>query len=128
MKDFRQLNVWEKAHHLTLAIYETTRAFPPDERFGIISQMRRCSSSIAANIAEGCGRSGDGEFHRFLQTAMGSASELDYHLLLSRDLHYLADKDYDRLQKMVQEVKSMLAAPTAQGPVKTSCLSLIANC
>jgi four helix bundle protein len=110
VKDFRQLTVWEKAHQLTLAVYEATRGFPTDERYGETSQIRRCSASIAANIAEGCGRSGDGEFHRFLQTAMGSAVELDYHLLLCRDLHYLDGATYSRLEEKVVEVKSMLAA------------------
>ena len=91
MKDFRRLDVWQKAHRLTLEVYRLTKSFPLDERFGLTSQMRRCSASIAANIAEGCGRGSNAEFHRFLQMAMGSASELEYHLLLSRDLGYLAE-------------------------------------
>ena len=110
MKDFRQLTVWSKAHALTLDCYRTTLRFPSDERFGLISQIRRCSASIGANIAEGCGRFGDGDFQRFLQNAMGSASELDYHLLLARDLGYLSETDYKRPQKAVLEVKSMLAS------------------
>ena len=110
MKDFRQLTVWERAHQMTLACYKVTASFPDTERYGLISQIRRCSASIGANIAEGCGRFGDGDFQRFLQTAMGSASELDYHLLLSRDLGYLAAADHQRLQAAVLEVKSMLAS------------------
>jgi|SRR5579864_4154096 len=86
MKDFRDLKVWEKAHQLTLAIYRLTATFPREERFGLTSQVRRCSASIGANIAEGCGKRGNAEFQRFLQIASGSASELDYHLLLSHDL------------------------------------------
>ena len=82
MKSFRDLQVWEKAHRLTLAVYSSTMEFPRDEQYGLTSQIRRASSSIAANIAEGCGRSGDGELRRFLEIAMGSASELEYHLLL----------------------------------------------
>jgi len=109
MKDFRQLKVWEKAHALTLEIYKTTVAFPSDERFRLTSQMRRCSSSIGANIAEGCGRSSDGDFCRFLEIAMGSVTELDYHLLLARDLGYLKVDGYEFLQPLVHEVKSMLA-------------------
>jgi four helix bundle protein len=77
MKDFRNLEVWKLAHQLTLAAYRETRSFPTDERFGLTSQIRRAASSIPANIAEGCGRRGDAEFHRFLQMAMGSASELE---------------------------------------------------
>jgi four helix bundle protein len=109
MKDFRQLKVWEKAHTLTLEIYKATVSFPSDERFGLTSQMRRCSSSIGANIAEGCGRSTDGDFCRFLEIAMGSVTELDYHLLLAPDLGYLNARGYELLQPRVFEVKSMLA-------------------
>ena len=109
MKDFRQLKVWEKAHALTLEIYKATSVFPADERFGLTSQMRRCSSSIGANIAEGCGRSSDGDFCRFLEIAMGSVTELDYHLLLALDLGYLNISVHELLQPRVHEVKSMLA-------------------
>ena len=112
MKDFRDLKVWEKAHALVLACYEATGNFPKQEMFGLISQIRRAGSSIPANIAEGCGRRGNGEFHRFLQIAMGSASELEYHLLLSRDLKFLNPVDYDRLALQVTETKRMLAALT----------------
>jgi four helix bundle protein len=109
MKDFRQLKVWDKAHQLTLAAYRSTQGFPSDERFGLTSQIRRCCASIPANIAEGCGRVSDGDFQRFLQIAMGSASELDYHLLLARDLGYLTKSAYDDLAAQLHEVKSMLA-------------------
>src|SRR5215467_9126349 len=109
MKDFRDLKVWEKAHALALACYQITASFPKQEIFGIVSQIRRSGSSIAANIAEGCGRGGNAEFQRFLHMAMGSASELEYHLLLSRDLHFLENEHHDRTQSQVVEVKRMLA-------------------
>ncbi len=89
MKDFRHLKVWQKSHELTLAVYKATSLFPPDELYGLRSQIRRSCASIPANIAEGCGRNADGDFARFLQIAMGSASELEYHLLLVRDLNLL---------------------------------------
>jgi four helix bundle protein len=110
MKDFRDLKVWEKAHALALACYEVTVAFPKQEMFGLVSQIRRSGASIPANIAEGCGRRGNGEFHRFLQMAMGSASELEYHLLLSRDLKFMDSPKYDQIIVQVTEVKRMLAA------------------
>ena len=94
MKDFRDLEVWRHSHRLTLDVYRESKNFPMDERFGLTSQIRRCAASIPANIAEGCGRRGDGEFHRFLPIAMGSASELDYHLLLAKDLEYLGHTAY----------------------------------
>ena len=94
MRDFKDLVVWEKAHGLTLELYAVTRTFPKEELYGITSQIRRSAASIGANLAEGCGRRGDGEFGRFLLIAMGSASELTYHLLLARDLHLLKEADY----------------------------------
>ena len=110
MRDFRELKVWVKAHQLTLAAYETTTVFPRDELYGLTSQIRRSCVSIPANIAEGCGRGGDGEFGRFLQIAMGSASELEYHLLLASDLKFLDGSDYERLATEVTEVKRMLTS------------------
>jgi four helix bundle protein len=110
MKDFRDLRVWERVHALTLEIYRITLAFPRYELYGLTSQIRRCSVSIGANIAEGCGKRGNNEFQRYLQIASGSASELDYHLLLSRDLGLLSDGDYRNLSKSLSEVRKMLNA------------------
>jgi four helix bundle protein len=90
MRDFRELKVWEKAHRLTLSVYSATKAFPKDELYGLTSQVRRAASSVPANLAEGCGRETDAEFVRFCQVAFGSANELEYHLLLSKDLGYRA--------------------------------------
>jgi len=109
VKDFRSLKVWEKAHHLTLEAYQATGPFPREEQYGLTSQIRRASASISANIAEGCGRGSDAELGRFLLIAMGSASELEYHLLLARDLGFLAEQSHDRLHADVTEVKRMLA-------------------
>ncbi|MCG8449657.1 MAG: four helix bundle protein [Pirellulales bacterium] len=110
MKDFRDLQVWQKAHLVTLDIYQSTQSFPSDERYGLTSQLRRSSASVAANIAEGCGRGSDSDFRRFLQMAMGSASEAEYHLLLAKDLHLIADEPYQTLTKQIQEIKRMLAS------------------
>jgi len=109
MKDFRDLQVWAKSHALTLTVYRATSSFPKEELYGLTSQMRRSSASIPANIAEGCGRRGNGEFHRFLQISTGSASELEYHILLACDLGLLTQDDYASLTAEVQEVKKMLA-------------------
>jgi four helix bundle protein len=110
MKDFRNLKTWEKAHKLTLDVYRATVQFPKEELYGLTSQMRRCSASIAANIAEGCGKRGNNEFHRFLQIASGSASELDYHFLLARDLHYLRNEEYRQLFQDLLELRKMLTS------------------
>ena len=100
--------MWEKAHQLTLAVYQVTTQFPKEELYGLTSQVRRACASIPANIAEGCGRNGDAELARFLQIAMGSASELDYHLLLARDLKFIEIKDYEPLATDLSEVRRML--------------------
>ncbi len=110
MKDFRNLQVWEKAHVLTLDIYKATASFPREELYGLTSQIRRSSASVPTNIAEGCGRSGDAELARFMQISMGSASELEYQLLLAHDLNYLDDELYIQLHENVTEVKRMLTS------------------
>jgi four helix bundle protein len=110
MKSFRELLVWQKAHELTLNVYAMSHGFPREELYGLTSQIRRASVSVAANIAEGCGRPGDGELRRFLEMAMGSASELEYHLLLARDLQMLDPAMHERLNESACEVKRMLAA------------------
>ena len=99
---------WEKAHLLTLAIYKTTANFPKDELYGLTSQVRRASTSIPANIAEGCGRGSENEMARYLQISMGSASELEYHLLLAHDLGYISTDQYSGLSSELIEVKRML--------------------
>ena len=110
MRDFRDLKVWEKAYGLTLAAYRATKEFPREERFGLTSQVRRAAASIVANIAEGCGRDGEAELARFCQIAMGSASELECELMLTRDLGFLKSDDYERLTSDVIEVKRMLTS------------------
>lgn len=110
MKNFRDLKVWEKAHKLTLEVYRSTKEFPREELYGITSQIRRASGSIPANIAEGCGRGSDADLARFLQMAMGSACEVEYHALLARDLNMLNEDNYNRINDQVCEVKRMLAS------------------
>lgn len=110
MKDFKDLKVWHKAYRLSLAIYEVSRAFPREEIYGLTSQLRRSAVSVGANIAEGCGRRSDGELVRFLQIARGSASEIEHHLLLAKDLKFLPAKAYLELEKQLQEVQRMLTS------------------
>ncbi|MGB8990485.1 MAG: four helix bundle protein [Desulfobaccales bacterium] len=108
MQDFKNLKVWQKGHGLTLEIYRTTETFPGNELYGLTSQMRRSCVSIPANIAEGCGRNSDPEFARFLTISMGSAAELEYHLLLARDLGFITQANYEKLDKDTTEIKQML--------------------
>ena len=109
MQDFTKLIVWEKAHQLVLGVYRATENFPRDERFGITAQLRRAACSVAANLAEGCGRRGAAELARFADIAMGSASEVEYYLLLARDLRLLPPASWSLLAKDTSEVKRMLA-------------------
>jgi four helix bundle protein len=98
-----------KAHELTVHIYERTRSFPREEIYGLTSQMRRAAGSIGANIAEGCGRRSDGEMKRFVQIARGSASELEQHLLLAKDLKFLNEVEFGDFERQTHEVQRMLA-------------------
>ena len=110
MKDFRELQVWQKAHALTLKVYRAAKTFPHEERYELARQVRRSTASIAANLAEGCGRSTDGDLARFADISLGSASETEYHLILSRDLGYLAERPFNELISEVTEGKRMLTA------------------
>ncbi|MFZ0537759.1 MAG: four helix bundle protein [Candidatus Sulfotelmatobacter sp.] len=110
MRNYKDLRVWEEAHRLTLAICTVTQGFPKDERFGLTSQVRRSSASIAANLAEGSGRRSDGEMARFIQIAMGSGAELSYHLLLARDLGFLKNEEYADFNSAIDRVMRMLSA------------------
>lgn len=114
MRDFRKLNVWSRAHQLTLVLYGATKSFPKDELYGLTAQIRRSASSIGANLAEGCGRKGDREFGPFLYIALGSASELEYHLVLAADLGYLDEPTSIRAGRDVVEVKRMLSGLIAK--------------
>jgi len=108
MKDFRQLKVWEKAHLLALAVYPITARFPREKTYGLTAQIRRAASSIPSNIAEGCGRDGDAELARFCIIARGSATELEYQLLLARDLTLLTPTTTNNSPQQTIQIKRML--------------------
>lgn len=110
MKDFRQLQVWQKAHQLALTIYRLSASFPRDEIYGLTAQIRRAAISIPSNLAEGCGREGDTELARFCVLARGSASELEYQLLLAHDLKLIPSDIYPSLAEQAVEIKRMLTA------------------
>jgi len=118
MQDFKKLLVWQRGHKFALQIYGVTKTFPAEEKFGIISQMRRAALSIPTNIAEGCGRESNKELHRFLTIAMGSANEIQYLLLFVTDLEYLNGKNFEELNSEITEIKKMLSS--FQRKVKSS--------
>jgi len=103
-----ELDVFKKAHLLTLELYKATIRFPKEEKFGLISQIRRSSSSIASNLMEGSHRINRREFRQFVGIANGSAGELKYHLFLSKDLGYINDEEFNRFILILNEICKML--------------------
>ena len=108
MQNYKNLDVWQKAHILTVDVYKITMNSPKEELYGLTSQIRRACVSIPANIAEGCGREGDTEFGRFLKISLGSANELEYYFTLTRDLKFIDNTIFEGLFSKVNEVKGML--------------------
>ncbi|MEO6837083.1 MAG: four helix bundle protein [Ginsengibacter sp.] len=108
MRNFRNLSIWLKSHLFTLKIYSITKKYPKEEVFGLISQMRRSASSIPTNIAEGCGRNSNPDFKRFLTIASGSSSELEYQLILSKDLEYISEPVFKELETNLIEIRKMI--------------------
>ncbi len=103
------LTVFKRAHALTLGIYKITNQFPNEERFGIVSQMRRAASSIPSNLMEGAHRSNKGEYRQLVGITRGSAGEVKYHLLLAKDLEYLSKQQYETFKIEIDEISKMLS-------------------
>ena len=110
MRDFTKLDIWKRSHALCLNIYLITKGYPKDELFGLVSQMRRSSSSVPTKIAEGCGRGTDPQTHRFFDYAIGSLTELEYQLILSHDLTYIDKTTYLKLRDETVEIRKMTIA------------------
>jgi four helix bundle protein len=110
VKDFRKLKVWEKSHLLALQVYKATTQFPNSELYGLTNQLRRAAVSVPSNIAEGVGRGSDADMRRFLQIAFGSASEIEYQLLLAFELKFLNSEQHTLLNQDITEVKKMLSS------------------
>ena len=109
MRDYKKYDIWKLSHLLTLEVYKITESFPKEEIFGLTSQIRRASSSIGINIVEGCGRGSDEDFKRFLRNASGSAFEVEYILLLSKDLNYISEDKFLELTPKVEELKMKIS-------------------
>ena len=114
MQDFRKLIVWQKAHALALDVFAISSACAKPPYFALQNQMLKAAVSVPANLAEGAGRTGDREFRRFVRIALGSASELEYHLLLARDLGLIPGATHDRVSAAAAEVKRMLSGLVAR--------------
>jgi four helix bundle protein len=110
LKTYKELIVWQKAVQLVKIIYQQSVAFPPEEKFGLCSQMRRCAVSIPSNIAEGYGRNSTTEYIRFLNIAMGSLFELETQMTIALDLEFINKTSYDIIELLVDEIERMLSA------------------
>lgn len=110
MQDFRKVRVWQAARELTVVVYRVTAGYPRQEQYGLTSQMRRSALSIGANLAEGCGRGTDKDLKRFVQVAFGSSLELLHHLIISADLGFLTETEFQRVEERLVSVRKMLAA------------------
>jgi four helix bundle protein len=108
MGDFRKLEVWQRARRLAASVYRQTALLPTTERYGLTSQMRRATVSVAANVAEGCGRKGDIELRRFLRISLGSLAELECELVLAEDLKLLQSTGVRPLVAEIGEIRAML--------------------
>ncbi len=108
MRDFKKYDIWKLSHDLTLEIYKVSKDFPKEEIYGIVSQIRRASASIPTNISEGCGRNSDADFNRFLTIALGSASETEYLLILSKDLNYINENTIEKLNSDINLIKQKI--------------------
>jgi len=108
MRDFRKYDVWKLSHEFVLEIYTVTKDFPKHEIYGITNQIRRAAASVPTNISEGCGRSSDAEFSRFIHIASGSATEVEYLIQLAYDLRYLEEKFYLDFSKKINLIKMKL--------------------
>ncbi|MBZ9629084.1 four helix bundle protein [Psychroflexus sp. CAK1W] len=108
MRNFKNYDIWKLSHQLTLDIYSVTKDFPNSEKYQIISQMQRAAYSIPSNISEGCGRKSDKDFNRFLQIALGSAHELEYFVLLSKDLNFINEETYTILDEKINNLKKRI--------------------
>jgi len=109
METFKGLVVWQKSHNLVLEIYNITKKFPDEERFGLVSQLRRAIASVPTNIVEGFKRKGKREFSHFLNLADSSLEETKYHLILCKDLNYLENNKYLNLNLKCEEIGRMLS-------------------
>ena len=108
MHRFRQMKIWQRSISLAEEIYKITNSFPDNEKFGLVSQLRRCAISIASNIAEGAGRESDKQFRYFLQVSMGSCNELQTQLELSRRFNFIESELADRVQEETLSIYRMM--------------------
>ena len=109
MKDFKKLKVWQRGIEMVIGVYKSSKSFPKEELYGLTSQMRSSAISVPSNIAEGSGRNSDKDFNRFLDISLGSSFELETQLIITHELKYLPDNEFDELTNKVQEEQKMIS-------------------
>lgn len=122
MHNYKELNVWKKSVDLAVKVYEETASFPSEEKYGLISQVRKCSVSVPSNIAEGSGRSTDKDFNNFLSYSYGSSCELETQLIISNRVGLLEDEKFEKLNNDIQDIQKMLFS--LKGSLNSSSSSL----
>ena len=108
MRDFKKYDIWKLSHLLTIEVFKLTETFPNSEKYNLVSQMQRAAYSIPSNFSEGCGRDSDKDFNRFLQICLGSAHELEYFFILTKDLNYINQENYESLNDQINIIKKKL--------------------
>lgn len=108
--NFKKLVIWKKSLELVFETYRLTKNFPSDERFGLISQLNRCSVSIPSNIAEGTSKSSEKHFKTFLETALGSAFEWETQIIIAKGLNYITEEKFKELEKNINDIQKMISS------------------
>ena len=108
MRNFKKYDVWRLSHELVLKVYKITSNFPESEKYQLITRMERAAYSIPSNSSKGCGRDSEKDFNKFVQICLGSANELDYFFILSRDLSLIDSDTYEKLSTEINEIKKKL--------------------
>jgi four helix bundle protein len=108
MRDFKKYEVWQTGHQLCLEVYSISKSFPKEELYGLTSQLRRAALSIPTNISEGCGRTSEKEFAHFLNISLGSAHEIENLFIIAKDLTYLNEDDYKKLNEKINLIKKKI--------------------
>ena len=108
--NFKKLIIWKNSLELVFETYRLTKTFPSDERFGLISQLNRCSVSIPSNIAEGTSKSSEKHFKTFLETALGSAFEWETQIIIAKGLKYITEEKFNELEKNINDIQKMISS------------------
>lgn len=106
--NFKKLTIWKEGIELVIETYKATKNFPPEEKYGLISQLNRCSVSIPSNIAEGTSKSSDKHFKVYLETALGSSFEWETQIIIAKGLDYINQEKFNTLEDKIKRIQNMI--------------------